>query len=128
MGYKDTKFHRVIKGFMLQGGDIVHANTSSLMGTGTTSIYNNKAFPDEHPFLPHTKAGLLSMANSGPNTNGSQFFITCAPAPHLDGKHVVFGQIADQESMQVVRKIEAVRISNGDKPAMEVKVSECGEM
>ena len=113
---------------MLQGGDIVHANTTSLMGTGTTSIYNNKAFPDEQPFLPHTKAGLLSMANSGPNTNGSQFFITCAPAPHLDGKHVVFGQIADQESMQVVRKIEAVRISSGDKPAMEVKVSECGEM
>lgn len=130
MGYKGTKFHRIIKGFILQGGDIVHPNTSSLIGTGSTSIYNSRPFPDEPPFIPHSRAGLLSMANSGPNTNGCQFFITCAAAPHLDGKHIVFGQVADDSSMQVVRKIENVRTQQGSegRPQIEIKVSQCGEM
>lgn len=115
---------------MLQSGDFLHTTTPSLLGTGTTSIYNSRPFPDEPPFLPHSKAGLVSMANSGPNTNGSQFFITCAAAPHLDGKHVVFGQVVDNdggESMSVVRKIENVR-TNQEKPALDVRVGECGEM
>ncbi|KAK5089201.1 Peptidyl-prolyl cis-trans isomerase-like 1 [Lithohypha guttulata] len=130
MGYKGTKFHRIIKGFILQGGDIVHPDVSSLIGTGSTSIYNSRPFSDEPPFLPHTIPGLLSMANSGPNTNGSQFFITCAAAPHLDGKHVVFGQVCDEAGMQVVKKIENVRVQAGGegRPQIEIKVSECGEM
>lgn len=115
---------------MLQSGDFLHTTTPSLLGTGSTSIYNSRPFADEPPFLPHTKAGLLSMANSGSNTNGSQFFITTAEARHLDGKHVVFGQVVEWdggEGMQVVRKIENVRVSQ-DRPAMDVKIGECGEL
>lgn len=112
---------------MLQSGDILHTTTPSLLGTGTTSIYNSRPFADEPPFLAHSKPGLLSMANSGPNTNGCQFFITCAAAPHLDGKHVVFGQVADDESMGVVRKIENVRVRD-ERPVADVRVGECGEM
>lgn len=112
---------------MLQTGDFQHTTTPSLLGTGSTSIYNSRPFADEPPFLPHSKAGLLSMANSGPNTNGSQFFITCAPAPHLDGKHVVFGQVVDEEGLGVVRKVENVRVVN-EKPVLDVRIGECGEM
>jgi len=115
---------------MLQSGDFLNTTTPSLLGTGNTSIYNSRPFADEPPFLPHSKAGLLSMANSGPDTNGCQFFITCGPAPHLDGKHVVFGQVVDNdggESMGVVRKVEAVR-TREEKPVMDVRVAECGEM
>lgn len=134
LGYKSAKIHRVIKGFMLQGGDILHTSTPSLLGTGSISIYNSRPFADEPPFLPHAKAGLLSMANNGPNTNGCQFFVTFAPARHLDGKHVVFGQVADEESMGVVRKIEAVRTAGdggrglGERPVLDVRIAECGEM
>lgn len=112
---------------MLQSGDFLHTTTPNLLGTGTTSIYNSRPFPDEPPFLSHSRPGLLSMANSGPNTNGCQFFITCAPANHLDGKHVVFGQVTDKQGMDVVRMIENVRC-NGERPVLDVRVAECGEM
>ena len=112
---------------MLQGGDFLNAD-----GTGSTSIYAGSAFADESFQHKHTGPGLLSMANSGPNTNGCQFFITCAQTPHLDGKHVVFGQVA--EGMDVVRKIENVRVGGaggrgtGERPVQDVRIAMCGEM
>ncbi|KIV77218.1 hypothetical protein PV11_09033 [Exophiala sideris] len=128
-GYKGSKFHRVIKNFMIQGGDFLNSD-----GTGSTSIYNNSAFPDESFQHKHTRPGLLSMANSGPNSNGCQFFITAAPTPFLDNKHVVFGQVADEESMGVVRMIENTRTAGpggrgqGERPVLDVRIAECGEM
>ncbi|KAI9828643.1 MAG: Peptidyl-prolyl cis-trans isomerase H [Thelocarpon impressellum] len=123
-GYKGSKFHRVIKDFMIQGGDFLHGN-----GTGTTSIYGTRAFADESFALRHDKPGLLSMANSGKDTNGCQFFITVAPAPFLDGKHVVFGSVLpdDDESMAVMRKIENVR-TTAERPNLDVVIAQCGEM
>lgn len=125
VGYKGCKFHRVIKGFMIQGGDFVRGD-----GTGRTSIYGDR-FEDEAGGLrlKHVGAGLLSMANSGPNTNGCQFFITTEKAPHLDGKHAVFGRLLDAESLLVVRKIENVPVAPGNnKPKLDVVIAECGEL
>ncbi|OWM75209.1 hypothetical protein CDL15_Pgr023730 [Punica granatum] len=116
--YKGTHFHRIIKGFMAQGGDFSKGN-----GTGGESIYGGK-FSDENFKMAHDGPGLLSLANSGPNTNGSQFFITFKRTPHLDGKHVVFGKVV--KGMEVVKKMEQVGTGDG-KPMRPVKIVDCGE-
>eukprot|EP00525_Craspedostauros_australis_P014053 CAMPEP_0198114248 /NCGR_PEP_ID=MMETSP1442-20131203/5685_1 /TAXON_ID= /ORGANISM="Craspedostauros australis, Strain CCMP3328" /LENGTH=264 /DNA_ID=CAMNT_0043771521 /DNA_START=56 /DNA_END=850 /DNA_ORIENTATION=- len=119
--FKGSIFHRVIPGFMCQGGDFTNFN-----GTGGESIYGAK-FDDEwnDVFIPHSKPGLLSMANSGPNTNGSQFFLTTAKTDWLDCKHVVFGQVV--EGMNVVRAVEKVGSSSG-KTTKKVSVVDSGEV
>ncbi|KAI9860450.1 MAG: peptidyl-prolyl cis-trans isomerase cpr6 [Trichoglossum hirsutum] len=118
--YKGSGFHRVIKGFMIQGGDFTAGN-----GTGGESIYGEK-FEDENFELKHDKPFLLSMANAGPGTNGSQFFITTVPTPHLDGKHVVFGEVVSGKS--IVRRIENIKTQPGDKPAQPAIIIDCGEL
>ncbi|KAF7507997.1 Peptidyl-prolyl cis-trans isomerase H [Endocarpon pusillum] len=122
MGYKASKFHRVIKDFMIQGGDFLNSD-----GSGTFTIHppTHLTFPDESFQHKHSSPFLLSMANSGPNTNGCQFFITTVPAPWLDGKHVVFGKVID--GIDVVKKVELVRTVR-DKPVQDVSIAQCGEM
>ncbi|KAF8816328.1 hypothetical protein BYT27DRAFT_7184179 [Phlegmacium glaucopus] len=118
LSYKGSGFHRVIKGFMCQGGDFTAGN-----GTGGESIYGEK-FEDEGFLVNHTKPFLLSMANAGANTNGSQFFITVAPTSHLDNKHVAFGEVIRGKS--IVRQIENFPTASGDVPTSPIIIADCG--
>jgi len=117
--FKGSRFHRIIQKFMCQGGDFTRGN-----GTGGESIYGEK-FADENFKQKHTTPGLLSMANAGPGTNGSQFFITTVATPWLDGKHVVFGKVV--EGLKVVTAMEAVGSSSGSTSA-DVEIADCGEV
>ncbi|OII77842.1 peptidyl-prolyl cis-trans cyclophilin-type family protein [Cryptosporidium andersoni] len=117
--YKGNKFHRIIPEFMCQGGDITAGD-----GTGGESIYG-KPFEDENFTLKHNSAGLLSMANTGPNTNSSQFFITTIPCPWLDGKHVIFGKVVS--GIDVIASMERFGSSSG-KTSVSIVISDCGEV
>jgi len=118
--YKGCIFHRVIKNFMIQTGDFTHGT-----GVGGESIYGKK-FVDENFTLTHHRPFVLSMANSGPNSNGSQFFITTRRASHLDGKHVVFGEVVD--GSEIVKKIENIPTDSRDKPIKDIVIVNCGEI
>ncbi|KAF1823368.1 uncharacterized protein K489DRAFT_193890 [Dissoconium aciculare CBS 342.82] len=112
--YNDTIFHRIIPDFMIQGGDPTGT------GRGGASIYGEKFEDEIRNDLKHTGAGILSMANSGPNTNGSQFFLTLAPTPWLDNKHTIFGRV--KSGMRVVQRMGLVKTGSEDRPEQEVKI------
>ncbi|XP_070536099.1 peptidyl-prolyl cis-trans isomerase G-like isoform X2 [Ptychodera flava] len=118
--YKGSPFHRIVKDFMIQGGDFTAGN-----GTGGESIYGGM-FKDENFILKHEQEFLLSMANCGKDSNGSQFFITTKPAPHLDGVHVVFGRVID--GMQLVRDIESQKTDANSRPYADIRIANCGEL
>ncbi|RZC90810.1 hypothetical protein C5167_028641 [Papaver somniferum] len=112
--YDNVKLHRIIKDFIVQGGDPTGT------GRGGESIYGSKFEDEITTQLKHTGAGILSMANAGPNTNGSQFFITLAPTPSLDGKHTIFGRIC--KGMEIVKRLGSVQTNNNDRPIHDVKI------
>ncbi|XP_036414499.1 LOW QUALITY PROTEIN: NK-tumor recognition protein-like [Colossoma macropomum] len=118
--YKGSTFHRVVKNFMIQGGDFTEGN-----GRGGESIYGGY-FEDENFILKHDRAFLLSMANRGKDTNGSQFFITTKPAPHLDGVHVVFGLVIS--GFEVIKRIEGLKTDSASRPYADVRVIDCGQL
>ncbi|GFR70306.1 peptidyl-prolyl cis-trans isomerase, partial [Elysia marginata] len=118
-GYKGCSFHRIIPGFMCQGGDFTNHN-----GTGGKSIYGGK-FNDENFAKKHAGLGTLSMANAGPNTNGSQFFICVADTPWLDGKHVVFGKVLDS-GFGILKQMEACGSDSG-KTKSKITIADCGQ-
>ena len=117
--YKGSGFHRILKEFMCQGGDFTKGD-----GTGGESIYGEK-FKDENFKVKHTEEGMLSMANAGKNTNGSQFFITTVPCSWLDGKHTVFGRVT--EGYDIVKKMEACASDSG-KPSKKIVIEDCGQL
>ncbi|KAJ6622875.1 cyclophilin-like protein [Mycena sp. CBHHK59/15] len=112
--YNGVVFHRIISDFMIQGGDPTGT------GRGGTSIYGQKFEDEIHPDLRFTGAGILAMANSGPNTNSSQFFVTLSPTPYLDNKHTIFGRVSS--GMRVVQRLGAVAVDNQDRPREDVKI------
>lgn len=122
VGYKGSKIHRVVKDFMVQGGDFVNGD-----GTGLMSIYGGTKFPDENFQIKHDSFGLLSMANANAkDTNGCQFFITCAKCDFLDNQHVVFGRVVDGQL--VLRRMENVPVGPNDKPRLPILIMNCGQL
>ena len=122
--YKGLRMHRIVKGFVAQGGDVVKND-----GSGGDSIYNG-AFKDEKAglALKHSAAGVVAMANAGPHTNKSQFFVTLAAAPQCDGKHVVLGKVTNNEGLELLKKIDELAASESGEPKADVLIVDCGEL
>ncbi|GFE54377.1 peptidyl-prolyl cis-trans isomerase H [Babesia ovis] len=122
VGYKGALFHKVVADCMVQGGDFVKGD-----GSGCLSIYGH-SFADENFVLKHTRCGILSMSNTGPNSNGCQFNIVTKPCDWMDGKHVVFGCLIDDESILVLRKMESVTVGDNYRPKLPISIAQCGQL